>query len=79
MVKEVDISETLLKEYKEEDIVHYLAIKLKQMGPSSKVADPAEMVASYGAIVTDIANLSAIATALDKKMNKDAQDAKIVL
>lgn len=79
MVKEVDISETLLKEYKEEDIVHYLAKSLKQMSLSSRGADPAAMVASYGAIVSDIAHLSAIATALDKKMNKDTQDAKIVL
>lgn len=79
MVKEVNISETVLKEYSEKDIVHYLAKSLKQMSLSSRGADPTAMIVSYGAMVTDAARLSAIATALDKKMNKDTQDAKIML
>lgn len=79
MVKEVNISETILKEYKEKEIVHYLAKTLKQMDTSYRTAKAEWALSNYGAIMTDIAHLSTIATALDKKMNKDTQDPSIVL
>ena len=79
MVKEVNISETILKEYKEKEIVHYLAKTLKKMDTTYRAAEAEWALSNYGAMLTDIAHLSAIATALDKKMNKDTQDPSIVL
>lgn len=79
MVKEVNVSEAILKEYKEKEIVHYLAKTLKQMDTSYRTAEAEWALTNYGAMMTDIAHLSAIATALDRKMNKDTQDPNIML
>lgn len=79
MVKEVNISEALLKEYEDKEIVHYIAKTLKQMSLSYNEADADWALSNYGAMMTGISHISTIASALDKRMNKDTQDPTIML
>lgn len=77
-MKEVKITEALLKEYKDDEIVHFIASELRQM--VSRFSDTELSIeVAYGNLTTNLAMLSHIADAVDKRMNKVSSDPKIVL
>lgn len=78
-MKEIKVVDTLLKEYKDADLVHYLATQLKRFN-SISLEDADWNDYTFGAIMTDIEHLSEIASAVDNRMNKNSSsDPKIML
>ena len=78
MVKKVNVCETLLKEYKDKELVHYIATELRSI-LNYDTANTELALMDLGAITENIRVLSSVADALDKRMNKDTDDPKIML
>lgn len=74
-MKKVEISKTLVKEYTEKELVHFIAGSLKQLAKYPEAERSAEVC--YGELMNNVAYLAAIATALDQKMN--GKDTTIVV
>lgn len=80
MVKEVKVTETLLKEYKDKELVHFIAGKLRAVSTSmNSLEDTGWSQINYGSNAEEITNLAALMTALDKRMNKDSSGPAVVL
>lgn len=77
-MKEVKITDTLLKEYKDADLVHYIAMQLRKFNNLS-LEDHDWNDYNFGVMMADIERLSELASAVDKRMNKTADDIKVVL
>lgn len=79
-MKEVKVTDTLLKEYNDKELVHFLAAKLKAIvGRLDPLLDEENIALEYGNAMVVIAELSEIASAVDKRMNKTSDDPKVVL
>lgn len=78
MVKNVDVCEVLLKEYKDKELVHYIATRLRYMLNYDAESNDLTLM-NLGAMVENIMFLYRLADALDKRMNKDTSDPKIML
>ena len=79
-MKEVKVTNTLLKEYNDGELVHFLAAKLKAIaGRLDPLLDEENVALEYGNAMTVIAELSEIASAVDKRMNNTKDDPKIVI
>ena len=80
MVKEVKVVDTLLDKYSDKELVHFIAGKLKAVSISMSSLDETEWSQlRYGYNAEELENISSIMSALDKRMNKDTDDPKIML
>lgn len=79
MVKEVKVVDTLLDKYSDKELVHFVAGKLRAVSTSMNSVDIEWAQIRYGYNAEEIENLSALMIALDKRMNKDTSDPKIML
>lgn len=79
MVKEVSPTEVLLKEYKDNELIHYATQKLRSILVNSSGDDVAfELVLAQK--IEAIADLVyPVLSAVDKRMNKDDFEPKVVL
>lgn len=78
MVKKVDINETLLKEYEDKDLIHYVATELRNNLSSASLTTEWALV-DYGSIIERIRVLSGLVNAVDKRMNKESDDPKFAM
>ena len=77
-MKEVKVTETLLKEYKNEDLVHYIAMQLKKFNNLS-LEDHDWYDYNFGVMMADIERLSELASAVDRRMNKIDKSPNVML
>lgn len=79
MVKEVNLTEVLLKEYKDKELVNYLAKTLRKILMTNFPKDISCEVSS-AIIVDEIAeNILPLLSAVNKRMNGDSNEPNIVL
>ena len=79
-MKEINIAETLLKEYKDAELVHFVATQLKTIAKRFAEPEAKEDISfSYGQLLVNITELSVLASAVDKRMNNAKDDPKIML
>lgn len=79
MVKKVDVNETLLKVYNDKELVNYIATELKRIQREADVDDSSWTVAAYGSLMRELQVLGDLTDALNKRMNKDSNDPKIIV
>lgn len=79
MVKKVDVNETLLKVYNDKELVNYITTELKRIQREANVDDPSWTMAAYGSLMRELQALGDVADALNKRMNKDSNDPKIIV
>ena len=79
MVKKVDVCEVLLKEYNDKELVHYIATELRNIMNYYDVTSNDLTLINLGAMTENVISLYRLVDALDKRMNKDTDDPKIVL
>lgn len=77
-MKQVEISKTLLKEYTDKELIHYISENLKRIAVTATTEKPEWKEVNYGAITVDIQHLSAILSAVDERMN-GKKDVNVVL
>lgn len=79
MVKKVDVNETLLKAYNDKELVNYIATELKRIQREANVEGADWVAVSYGSLMSELQVLGDLTDALDKRMNKDSNDPKIIV
>lgn len=78
MAKKVDINETLLKEYKDKDLIHYVAEGIRA-AISDKCAEEISDEAKLSMRLARVGEYYKILSAVDKRMNKASDDPRVVL
>lgn len=75
-MKEVKITDTMLKEYKDGELVHYIATQLRDIN-NVTLGDQNDF--NFGVVMVEIERLSDLISAVDKRMNKISKDPNIML
>ena len=78
MAKKVDINETLLKEYKDKDLIHYVAEGIRA-AISDKCAEEISDEAKLSMRLARVGEYYKILSAVDKRMNKESDDPKFAM
>ena len=79
MVKKVDVNETLLKVYNDKELVNYIATELKRIQREANVEDSSWAMSAYGWLMGELQVLGDLTDVLNKRMNKDSNDPKIIV